>query len=474
MPLALVARVGNAMRLVAVDRTAHALGLVQGIALADARARCPTLITQSADPPADARELARLVNAMVRFTPMVAADPPDGIILDITGCDHLFGGAEQLTAQVLSLAGYSARTGLASNAVAARALARHGTQGSDVHALPVAALDLPGEALSALHRAGLRHIGDLARRPMAGLAARFGADVITRLRQMLGEVSSPITPHHTPPPIRHEARFAEPLARTDDMLDVIEDLLAQAARTMEERGLGGRRFRITLHRSDHARQKLEVETGQPVRDPAHVMRLIRDRIDALSDPLDPGFGFDAISLIIPHAEPLARQQMALDGQAQVLEDGLAALIDRLGVRFGVSRVQRLMPCDRHLPETAQVAAPVIHAKPRAWPVNPNTPPRPMLLFTPPQPVDVIAEVPDGPPKRFRWRGMLHEVTRAEGPERIASEWWQRTGGEHTGKGGRTRDYYRVEDRCGRRIWIFRHGLYEEVADPGWYVHGLFA
>ncbi|WP_235522833.1 Y-family DNA polymerase [Novosphingobium sp. Leaf2] len=473
-PQALVARDGQALRLAAVNGQAAALGLCAGMTLADARARCPDLATARHDPLRVTRELERLAGAMIAFTPLVALDPPDGLVLDITGCAHLFGGERALVDAVRTLAGYTVRTALADNAAAARALARFGADVRDVRALPVAALELDADGQAGLRRAGLATLGDLAARPMAGLAARFGEVAVSRLRAILGEAGSPITPLRPAEPIRLETRFPEPLARTDDALDVIEELLAQASQRMEERQLGGRRFLVVLYRSDNVRRRLAVDTGQPVREPAAVMRLLRERIDTLSDPLDPGFGFDAIALAVLRVEHLPSRQIMLEGHREGQADTLAALVDRLGVRLGQERVQRLAFCDRHLPERAQALVPAATERVPPWPAPDDRPPRPLLLLDPPQPVDVIAGVPDSPPQRFRWRGRLHEVRLAEGPERIGAEWWRRRGGHVPGHAGETRDYYRIEDALGRRYWIFRHGLFTEKPDPRWYLHGLFA
>jgi protein ImuB len=471
---ALVARDRQALRLAAIDAGTQGQGLTAGMTLADARARCPDLVTAPHDPVADARELDRLANVMIAFTPLVAPDPLDGLLLDVTGCAHLFGGEEGLVRQVLTAAGYTVRHALAPHAAAARALARYGS-GDDVRALPVSALELGEDKLSGLRRAGLTTLGDLASRPMAGLAARFGETAVMRLRAILGEAGSPITPLRPAEPIRLETRFPEPLARTDDALDVIEDLLAQAARIMEQRQLGGRRFLVVLQRSDNVRPRLAVETGQPVRDPAAVMRLLRERIDTLSDPLDPGYGFDAINLAVLTVEHLPSRQMGLESRKEENEDSVAALVDRLSVRLGEDRVSRLVPRDRHLPERGQGLVPAKQAPPVSWPKEEEEerPTRPLLLLDPPQPVDVIAGVPDSPPQRFRWRGRLHDVRLAEGPERIGAEWWRRRGGHLPGGAGATRDYYRIEDAEGRRYWIFRSGLFGETPDPRWYLHGMF-
>ncbi|ETI64814.1 nucleotidyltransferase, partial [Sphingobium sp. C100] len=243
---------------------------------------------------------------------------------------------------------------------------------------------------------------------------------------------------------------------------------------------GGRRFEAVFFRSDGLAFPLRVETSLPVRDAPAILRLMRERIDALSDPIDPGFGFDMLRLTVPQAEKLAPTQLALEGGAARREDSVAALVDRLSIRAGRAHIQRLEPRDSHIPEQAQLALPAVESRaPGNWAADgdPGDPPmRPLHLFDPPQPIEVVAQVPDGPPHRFRWRRALHDVARYEGPERIAPEWWRAKDGAIEGESaGRTRDYYRVEDARGRRYWIFRHGLYgAEVEHPGWYIHGLFA
>jgi protein ImuB len=271
--------------------------------------------------------------------------------------------------------------------------------------------------------------------------------------------------------LRFDRRFAEPIARGADIIAVIADLARQASLAMEQRGKGGRRFAVRLFRSDGALRDLAIETSQPTRDPALVARLFEERIDSLADPIDPGFGFDLVRLAVPVLETQAPTQLELDG-GEVSDGELIALIDRLSTRLGRARVQRLTPRDTHIPEQAALALPAVEAPaPARWPAPAaDEPPlRPIHLFDPPQPIEVIAEVPDGPPRQFRWRRTSHDVTRYEGPERIAAEWWKRDD-----NAGLTRDYYRIEDARGRRFWVFRHGLYREKERPRWYVHGLFA
>lgn len=483
-PLAFVTKVKGALRLCAVNPHARHRGIVPGLTLADARTRQPDLVVTDMDEAADRHWLDRLARRCTAWTPLVTTVPPDGITLDITGADHLFGGEVGLGAvieEALAAAGVTLRLAIAATPEAAQALARHARLPIEderlaIRTLPVAALGLEEDPTLALRRAGLKTIGDLAARPSTSLAARFGAQAVTALRRLLGEEQAPIAPLQQSAPLRFERRFPEPIGHQASIAACFAELLREAARALEQRDLGGRRFVLTLLRSDGQRRRLEIETGLPTRDPAMVLRLFNERIAALADPLDPGFGYDSILLAVPISEPLAASQPQFGGQDN-RDVMLVELIDQLSTRLGANSLRRLVPQDSHIPEQAQLVLPAIRsAAPVPWPTpTVGEPPlRPLFLFDPPQPVEVIAEVPDGPPHRFRWRRKLHEVRLYEGPERIASEWWRRKGGEHPGQGGLTRDYYRIEDVSGRRYWIFRHGLYREKPDPGWYLHGLFA
>ncbi|KQX19574.1 nucleotidyltransferase [Sphingomonas sp. Root50] len=473
-PFALVEKQKGAMRLAAVNRAALALGMVPGLSLADARARLPDLGIADHDPRADARFLERIADGCDRYTPMVALDPPDGLLLDISGCAHLFGGEAGLhddLAGRLERLGLELRSALADTPDAAHALARHGGD-RPIEALPVEALGLDGEESTALRRAGLKRLGDLEARPSRLLAARFGEEASDRLERIAGRRDIRITARRPEPALMLERRFAEPIGRTEAALAAIGDLVGQAARRMEEAHRGGRRFEAQLFRTDGMVRALRIETGLPVRDVKLVMRLFDERLEALADPVDPGFGFDLVRLSVPLFEPLAPLQLSLEGGA-IAEGELAQLLDRLSTRLGRNRVRRLAPRDSHVPEQATFLFPAIEGGPAEdWPEpEPDEPPlRPTHLFDPPQPIEVVAGVPDGPPQRFRWRRELHEVTLAEGPERIGALWWRRTD-----NAGLSRDYYRVEDGKGRRFWLFRLGLYgREAKSPAWYIHGMFA
>lgn len=464
----MVATVGGAVRIVDVAAAADP-GLV-GLTLADARARVPALPVVAHDAAADRALLEWLADGCEMFSPTVALDPPDGIIIDITGCHGEFADEAALAAAVaarLQRWGVTPAMAMGPTPDAAVALARFGV--TAVADLPLAALRLDDVVRLALGRTGLTTIGALARRPRAPLAARFGAIVPVRLARLLGEEDVRLVPRRAPSPIVAERRFAEPVAATAVVRTTLDRLMAEAGEQLAARGLGGRRFDAALFRSDGHVARLTIATGAPTRDATVVARLLAERIDALADPLDPGFGYDLIRFTVPVTEVLGPAQLRLDGDVAP-DAAITLLIDRLTTRLGHDRVRRLASGDSHIPERAAFDLPAAAAA-AAWPTPPPdaAPHRPLQLFTPPQPIEVVAEVPDGPPRGFRWQRLRHEVTRAEGPERIAAEWWQRRDG-----GGTTRDYYRLEDHDGRRFWVFRHGLYgRETASPRWFLHGIF-
>jgi protein ImuB len=472
--LATVERHANAMRLVHIGERAARLGLNPGTTLADARALLPELIVHD-DAPGDDRALLEwLADGCDRYTPMVAIAGKDALILDLTGCSSGEDIAADTVARLERLQ-LTARDGLGSTPEMALARARYGI--ADISALPVSALGIEPEAQLALQRAGLKTVGAVAQRPRGALTARFGAELLFRLLRLTGEEDSRITPRRVPPPVFAIRRFAEPVARMDDVLAALRDLMAETCAELERRGEGARALRATLYRSDNDVRSLEVETGRPVRDAKSIAKLFDERIDTLSDPLDPGFGYDIVRLDIAAAEPLASVSPDLIGTSESCES-TAQLDDRLSTRLGPKRVKRIAPVNTHIPEQAQLALPAIEQRqPENFPPAETGEPqlRPLHLFDPPEPVKVTAaEIPDGPPAQFQWRRKSHRIARSEGPERIAAEWWTRLGGELPGKGGLTRDYFRVEDIRGRRFWLFRHGLYSENGDPRWYIHGLLA
>lgn len=480
-PLVLTENVRGAQRLAAISRQAVKLGLSPGLTLADARARIPDLAALDHDPPADEALLDRMLDDSRRWTPLATPDPPHGLMLDVTGCAHLFGGEAALRERVLHRfrrSGFTVRGSIAGTPDAARALARFGRvaivppggEPEAVRPLPIGALELSDETSLALKRAGFKRVADLADRPTAPLASRFGADLMARLGRLLGREDRRITPFRSLPPCVVEQPFTEPMGHADALLGALRALVGRACAQLTERGEGGRAFEALFFRTDGVVRSVAAETGRPVRDQEVVARLFGERIDALADPLDPGFGFDLIRLAVTSVEPLDSLQAELDGRA-IEADEVADLVDRLIARFGSARVLRFVPADTHDPVRAASVVPA--TSPRegsaAWiGPEPGKPlPRPLQLFKFPQLVDALAEVPDGPPIRFRWRRVVHNVARAEGPERILPEWWRAP--ERP-----ARDYYRIEDAHGQRFWLFREGFYGGDAAPRWYLHGLFA
>ncbi|MBO4221282.1 DNA polymerase Y family protein [Bradyrhizobium neotropicale] len=493
IPSVVVIKEHNALVIHSLDDIAARSGLSTGLPLANARAICPELTVYDADEVADAKTLNDIADWCDRFTPLVALDPPYGLFLDITGCAHLFGGEHamlQIICGALSRRGFAVSGAIAATSVCARTLTRHSSgriieDGAEVEAvspLSISALGADETITKGLRRAGLKTIGDVAARARHEIAARFGAAFTTRLAHALGQGDAPISPRKPLPDYIVEKRFPEPVTTEPMIALTLQNLARMLVQAMDRQGKGARKLEAGFFRTDGAVRTLAVETGRAVTKPEVIDRLFRERLDALSDPLDPGFGFDLIRLSAGRTEIVVQQQRDLDAHVHD-NDELAALIDRIAARIGGKRVVVHLPEDTHIPERAALAAPAQHhlaaASQAAWPARAEGEPplRPLRLFERPEPIKVpFATVPDGPPHRFTWRRATHQVVRVEGPERIAMEWWQRDGKVLT------RDYFRVEDEQGLRFWIFRDGLYDsELIDEdgkpipaNWFVHGLFA
>src|SRR6266404_4262328 len=492
-PCIVVAKQNNALQISALDDAAARLGLEPGLPLANARAICPQLQIFDADEAADAKALNAITEWCDRFTPLVALDSPHGLFLDITGCVHLFGGEAammRLVCDVLTAQGFAVSAAIAGTSVCARTMTRHiygrivraGEEADAVSPLPVFALGADGAITTGLRRAGLKTIGDVASRARHEITARFGAGFTTLLEHALGQGDAPISPRKPLPDYIVEKRFAEPVATEGVISATLSRLAEMLVEAMGQQGKGARRLEAYFFRTDGAVRAIAVDTGQPVTRADMIDRLFRERLEALNDPLDPGFGFDLIRLSASRTEIVVQQQRDLDANVHD-NDELAALIDRIAARIGGQRVVVHLPQDTHIPERAVQAVPAQHhlaaAAQAAWPERTESEPplRPLRLFEKPEPINVpFATVPDGPPHHFTWRRVTHAVVRVEGPERIAMEWWKQNGC------ALTRDYFRIEDAEGLRFWIFRDGLYEgelkddqkgEPIPPKWFVHGLF-
>jgi protein ImuB len=537
-PLVVTEPVKGALRLAAVNDAADGLGLKPGMALADARAMYPRIAVADADPEADRRLLVAIADWCDRYTPLVGLDPPDGLFLDIAGCAHLFGGEETLRRDLvarLHAQGFQARAAVADTVGCAWAVARYGAElrvpseqtREALLPLPLAALRIAPETVTALAQVGLKRIADAIDRPRAPLAARFGVAFVRRLDQAIGLEDEPIAPRLPVPAFVTERRFAEPIALEADVLGTIEHLAHELVKLMERRGEGARLIEVALFRTDGKVHRIAAGTGAPLRDAARIRALFVERLAAIGDECDPGFGYDVIRLGARATQRSDPAQTGLVGGDHAEE--LAHLVDRLGARFGLRRVTRLVPQDTHIPEyaVASVAAATaacpgrtatrsvavqtrdpgfLHSENNRGPgsavhrfasatrchsasktrVNALmasgtpaestyeqdslAPTRPIRLFERPERIKATAEVPDGAPIQFTWRQLTYHVINAEGPERIVMEWWRDDKGDVL-----TRDYFRVESKEGIRAWLFRRGPYaSESTEPQWYLHGLFA
>lgn len=474
VPLALSAPGPHGPVIHAVNRAAGLAGARVGGRVTDIRAICPELRIMDAEPAQDAALLARLGFWMRRWGPYSATEGNDGIVLDVTGTAHLFGGEDAMLADMqtrLAQAGHDARIALAPTHGAAWALARFGPERaigaapvlSLLAPLPVAGLRLSDETLLLLRRLGLKTIGDLAAIPRLSLMRRFARMVpednpLLRLDQALGDLAEPLDAPEPPPEFSTEVKLAEPVMDPTDWLPgLIGDLCAQMAAA--DRGC--RRLCLSVFRVDGERRDIRAAMAAPTREAGHLTRLFDGKLDRL----DPGYGFDLIRLTAEAVEPLAQAQPGLDGsRAEALE--LARLVDRLTARFGSHAISRPQPQESHIPERAETAGAAL----ATLPVPAARPDRPLRILTPPEEIRVLYAIPEGPPAQFVWRRQILRVARHAGPERIAPEWWRDR------PGTRLRDYFRVEDPSGLRLWIYREGLVHDGrgGTPRWFLHGIFA
>ena len=531
-PLALVANGAHGLEIAAANEAARALGVRAGAGLADTRAALPELLTLPADGDGDRDDLVRLARWCGRYGPTRNVDGRDGLWIDITGVAHLFAGAElrqesdeagerALLADLvrrLSHLGLTARAACADTLGAAHALARFAQpqegasaiappeQASDTLAsLPVAALRIGADAVRLLERLGLRRIGQLYGLPRAALERRFRAlnrkdkphaaaiaTVLMRLDQALGHYGEPRAPLVEAPDFIVRLPFSDPLLTAAGIEAALAHLCRDLTGKLAEAAVGGRRFCLSLYRSDGTLGEVAVGTSSPCRDDAHIRRLLREKIAAF----DAGFGIDLMALDAREVTRLGASQQTLDADiAGTRAHAAARLVDRLSGRLGRDRVMYLVPHASHIPEAAQKRVPAMQ---RAQTKEMDAPEiaasssesrRPALLLDPPEPIEVLASIPEGAPALIVWRRVRRRIVRAEGPERIAPAWWAAyvpRVAEAGTDAARTRDYYLVEETSGARYWVFRAGLYdreregEDIEDdealsaraPRWYMHGL--
>jgi protein ImuB len=454
----------------AADATARRAGLRVGMPATKAQALVTGLVIMDADPTADAAALERLALwALQRYAPVAAADPPDGLIIDVTGAAHLHGGEDVMLADMierLGAAGITAHAALADSWGAAHALARYAARPAiavppdegpaAITPLPIAALRLPC-------RLGFDRIGDLLTKPRAPLTLRFGPELGRRLDQATGQLNEPIDPVRPPDLIEIRRAFAEPIGAAETIARYTGKLVVALCEALEAKGLGAKRVDLLLHRVDNRLEAIRVGTALPVRDVKRLTRLLCDKIETV----DPGFGIEIMSLTATLAEPLAPKQVT-SSLTTAPEVDVTELIDTLSNRVGEQRLYRFAPVASDVPE--RCVARVAPAAPDTGGGWPNYWPRPSRLLPNPEPIETVALLPDSPPVTFTWRGVRRRVKRADGPERVFGEWWKRDAELIA-----VRDYFQVEDEAGERFWIYRagDGEHEVTGSHRWFLHGIF-
>lgn len=463
--------------MLAADAAAQAAGLRVGMPATKAQVLVPGLIVRDAEPEADNEALERLALWILqRYAPIVAADPPDGIVIDTTGADHLHGGeAAMLDGLVTRLAASSitARAAVADTWGAAHALARYaarpmlisppGASHTAVANLPIAALRLSADLVESLRVLGFERIIELATQPRAPLTLRFGPELGRRLDQAIGQGIEVIVPIRSPDLVEVRRSFAEPIAAAETIARYIGKLVAQLCEELEDKGLGARRLDLICHRVDSRAQAVRVGTATPVRDVKRLTRLLCDKIETI----EPGFGVEMMSITATIAEPVNAKQTI----TSLIDDtppDVSDLVDILMNRVGERALYRATPFSSDVPERSVRRVAAMSAETGAtwtsdWP-------RPARLFSQPEPIETVALLPDHPPVSFTWRGVRRRVRRADGPERVYGEWWMRDPEMIA-----VRDYFRVEDDAGERYWIFRAGDGEnlETGSHRWFMHGVF-
>jgi protein ImuB len=404
----------------------------------------------------------------LRYAPLAAPDPPDGLWIDVTGSTHLHGGETRLLRDLVRRLNVPAYAAVADTPAVAHAVARFGgggvvPPGAAVMAdFPIEALRLPADVLASLRLMGFERVGPLAAASRAPLVRRFGRVLALRLDQAAGTVFEPIVPVVPSTLIQARLTFIEPLLTADAFSAAIVRLVGMVCGDLERAGLGARRLDLLFERVDGSVQAIRVGTARPGRDARHLGRMLDERLERV----DPGLGVEAMRLVVAASDSLGGVQTA----SSLVEEGsldIAPLVDRLVNRLSEARVYRIVPVESDVPERSVRRVPALARAAEGWPVDLL---RPVRLLDPPQPIDAMSLMPDHPPVAFTWRRVRHHVRHADGPERIAGEWWKRDR-----EWASVRDYFRVEDEDGRRFWLFRRGNGSDVetGDMRWFLHGVF-
>ena len=471
----------------AANMAAQAEGIDVGMVVADARVWRPGLEVLDHQPERADKLLHALALWCIRYTPRAAVDPPHGLILDISGCAHLWGGERPYFKEIvtrLRTAGYDVRGAMADTVGAAWAIARYGRetpliesggQEKALLALPPAALRLSPDVLARLQKLGLYQIGQIAGQPRPALRRRFGKDLLLRLDQAFGQETEVILPVQPVVPFEERLPCLEPICTAGGIEIALIRLLEALCRRLQQEGKGLRTAILKGYRVDGKLEQIAIGTNHASHNINHLFKLFEGKIQTI----EPDLGIEVFVLEAPKVEDVSPRQETLWGGPCGGDDiGLAELLDRLANHAGAGAIHRYLPVEHYWPERSIQTAASLQDKPAAaWP---DDRPRPIHLLPRPESIEVTAPIPDYPPMLFRYKGVLHKIRRADGPERIENEWWIELrqpvrAPVAPDQGVPHRDYYAVEDEQGERYWLFRSGHYEgNASDNKWFLHGFFA
>lgn len=458
------------MVITAANAIAEQQGITRGMVLADARAMIPSLQVLDDKPDLTDKLLNRLAGWCIRFTPVVAIDPPDGIILDATGCSHLWGGDIPYVQNIITklyTRGYHVQAAMADTIGCAWGIARFSNsmvieRSKHIEALmhlPPQALRLEAEVVERLLKLGLHQVKQFIRMPRTSLRRRFGNHFMMRLAQAIGQQDELLQPIEIPEPYHERLPCMEPIVTAPGIEIALQQLLENLCTRLQQEQKGLRKAILKCYRVDGKTEQVTIGTYLPSHHVEHLFKLFQLKLPTI----EPALGIELFILEAPVVEDYYPQQETMWQSAGGLENiHLAELIDRFTNKMGIHAIHRYLPDEHYWPERSFKAAASLHEKPATvW----QSKSRPLQILKVPERIDVTAPIPDYPPILFRYKGKIINVAKADGPERIEQEWWLQQG-EH-------RDYYRVEDEAGNRYWLFRLGHYHEKIFQ-WFIHGFFA
>lgn len=456
----------------ASSREAKKSGIEVGMVLADARAMQPGLEVLDYDPQLSEKLLRSLAEWAIRYSPLVAVDAPDGLILDATGLSYLWGNELEYMVDItarLGVLGYEVRTAMADTITASWAVCRYGEevlvppgeQFSALLPLPPHALRLEQDVLVKMQKLGLYRIKSFIYMPPSVLRRRFGQFTLDQIGKALGSMHEPFEPVLPLEPYQERLTSMEPIVTAVGIKIALQKLLEILCARLAREGKGARQMLFKCFRVDGQTEQIQIGTSGPSCSVSHLFRLFELKISGI----EPALGIELFILEIPVVDMLSAPQEKLwDFQAANKLTLLSELVDRLVARAGADVVHRYLPAEHHWPEKAISETRSLTERPvSGWRKDIH---RPILLLDQPHKIIVSAPIPDYPPMLFRYKGSIHRITKAEGPNRIEQEWWL--------SDGLHRDYYAVEDENGSRYWIFRSGHYHEKLMSEWFIHGFFA